>query len=104
MPGPEEVERAKDTGGPETPPVDEGRDSAGRDGRDRPEWPGRPLPSGVKKLRGGDSGPPGPAPDPMGQKSALVRPYAVTGGRTRPRYQLQIEAMVAASHYEARDR
>ena len=103
MPGPEEVERAKDTGGPETPPVDEGRDSAGRDGRDRPEWPGRPLPSGVKKLRGGDSGPPGPAPDPMGQKSALVRPYAVTGGRTRPRYQLQIEAMVAASHYEARD-
>jgi len=37
------------------------------------------------------------------QASALVRPYAVTGGRTRPRYQLQIEAMVAASHYEARD-
>jgi hypothetical protein len=30
--------------------------------------------------------------------SALVRPYAVTGGRTKPRYQLQIEAMVAASH------
>jgi hypothetical protein len=27
----------------------------------------------------------------------------VTGGRTQPRYQLQIEAMVAASHYEARD-
>lgn len=38
-----------------------------------------------------------------GQKSALVRPYAVTGGRTQPRYQLQIEAMVAASHYGARD-
>jgi hypothetical protein len=35
--------------------------------------------------------------------SALVRPYAVTSGRTKPRYQLQIEAMVAASHYEARD-
>jgi Protein of unknown function (DUF742) len=35
--------------------------------------------------------------------SALVRPYAVTGGRTKPRYQLAIEAMVAASHYEARD-
>jgi hypothetical protein len=35
--------------------------------------------------------------------SGLVRPYAVTGGRTKPRYQLQIEAMVAASHYEARD-
>jgi Protein of unknown function (DUF742) len=37
------------------------------------------------------------------EASALVRPYAVTGGRTKPRYQLQIEAMVAASHYEARD-
>jgi Protein of unknown function (DUF742) len=35
--------------------------------------------------------------------SALVRPYAVTGGRTKPSYQLQIEAMVSASHYEARD-
>lgn len=38
-----------------------------------------------------------------GLPSSLVRPYAVTGGRTRPSYQLQIEAMVAASHYEARD-
>jgi hypothetical protein len=38
-----------------------------------------------------------------GSGSALVRPYAVTGGRTKPKYQLQIEAMVAASHYEARD-
>jgi len=37
------------------------------------------------------------------ESSALVRPYAVTGGRTKPRYQLQIEAMVAASHYEAHD-
>jgi hypothetical protein len=34
---------------------------------------------------------------------SLVRPYAVTGGRTQPRTQLQIEAMVTASHYEARD-
>jgi len=37
------------------------------------------------------------------ETSALVRPYAVTGGRTKPRTQLQIEAMVAASHYEAGD-
>lgn len=37
------------------------------------------------------------------QPSSLVRPYAVTGGRTKPSYQLQIEAMVSASHYEARD-
>jgi hypothetical protein len=46
-----------------------------------------------------DTGPRGPAEE----TSALVRPYAVTGGRTKPRTQLQIEAMVAASHYEARD-
>ena len=37
------------------------------------------------------------------ETSALVRPYAVKGGRTKPRYQLQIEAMVAASHYDAHD-
>jgi hypothetical protein len=46
-----------------------------------------------------DTGPRGIADE----SSALVRPYAVTGGRTKPRTQLQIEAMVAASHYEARD-
>jgi hypothetical protein len=33
----------------------------------------------------------------------LVRPYAVTGGRTEPRYQLEIEAMVTAAPYGARD-
>jgi hypothetical protein len=33
----------------------------------------------------------------------LVRPYAVTGGRTEPRYQLEIEAMVAVAHYRDRD-
>jgi hypothetical protein len=27
----------------------------------------------------------------------------VTGGRTQPKYQLQVEAMVAASHYEPHD-
>jgi hypothetical protein len=37
------------------------------------------------------------------KSSTLVRPYAVTGGRTRPNYHLQIEAMVAASHYEGHD-
>lgn len=36
-------------------------------------------------------------------RSSLVRPYAVTGGRTKPSYQLQIEAMVSATAYEARD-
>jgi hypothetical protein len=44
-----------------------------------------------------------PETPPASTGSSLVRPYAVTGGRTKPRYHLQIEAMVAASHYEARD-
>lgn len=47
-----------------------------------------------------DTGSPFPANE---KASSLVRPYAVTGGRTKPSYQLQIEAMVSASHYEARD-
>lgn len=38
-----------------------------------------------------------------GTGSSLVRPYALTGGRTKPRYHLEIEAMVAAAHYEAQD-
>ena len=108
MAGPEDGDRSPGASGQEEPPVAEGhdgapRDGAGRDGHDRPQWTTRPLPSGVKKLRGGDTAGSVASPEPRDQKSALVRPYAVTGGRTQPRYQLQIEAMVAASHYEARD-
>jgi Protein of unknown function (DUF742) len=33
----------------------------------------------------------------------LVRPYTVTRGRTEPRYQLEIEAMVLSTQYHARD-
>ncbi|MFD5700575.1 DUF742 domain-containing protein [Streptomyces lasiicapitis] len=36
---------------------------------------------------------PEPAPAPAAS-NPLVRPYAMTGGRTRPRYQLAIEALV----------
>ncbi|MEV6011239.1 DUF742 domain-containing protein [Streptomyces sp. NPDC051976] len=39
--------------------------------------------------RGGNRKPPTP--------SGLVRPYAMTGGRTRPRYQLAIEALVSTT-------
>ncbi|GHF23306.1 DUF742 domain-containing protein [Streptomyces griseoluteus] len=42
-----------------------------------------------------------PAAAPSGASNPLVRPYAMTGGRTRPRYQLAIEALVhttAAPH------
>ena len=45
----------------------------------------------------------GRTPGSDGRVSPLVRPYAVTGGRTQPKYQLQVEAMVAASHYEPHD-
>ncbi|MBB0244898.1 DUF742 domain-containing protein [Streptomyces alkaliphilus] len=35
-------------------------------------------------------------------RQPLVRPYAMTGGRTRPRYQLAIEALVSTSVEPAR--
>ncbi|MFD8938741.1 DUF742 domain-containing protein [Streptomyces sp. NPDC059578] len=39
-----------------------------------------------------------PDPAPAGSASnPLVRPYAMTGGRTRPRYQLAIEALVSTT-------
>ncbi|KUL39847.1 hypothetical protein ADL22_15570 [Streptomyces sp. NRRL F-4489] len=44
--------------------------------------------------------PPRPAPEPAptgGANNPLVRPYAMTGGRTRPRYQLAIEALVSTT-------
>ncbi|MCO5993410.1 DUF742 domain-containing protein [Actinoallomurus rhizosphaericola] len=49
--------------------------------------------------------PPGPPPQPSdtGQSSSLVRPYAVTGGRTKPRYDLPIEALISAAPYPRRD-
>ncbi|MFI9051206.1 DUF742 domain-containing protein [Streptomyces sp. NPDC053427] len=38
------------------------------------------------------------APEPTGgTHNPLVRPYAMTGGRTRPRYQLAIEALVSTT-------
>jgi Protein of unknown function (DUF742) len=40
---------------------------------------------------------------PEDDEDFLVRPYAVTGGRTEPRYQLEIEAMVMAAYYDMRD-
>ena len=43
-----------------------------------------------------------PARD-QNESSSLVRPYAVTGGRTKPRYDLAIEALVTAAPYPPRD-
>ncbi len=52
--------------------------------------------------------PPAPAPRPPNRRPVepepqpLVRPYAMTGGRTRPRYQLAIEALVSTTADPAR--
>lgn len=74
------------------------------------QLPGSQLPGGVQRLPGGSVGGPAPGAHPASSlqgaalpESSLVRPYAVTGGRTQPRRKLNIEAMVAASHYEAHD-
>lgn len=36
-------------------------------------------------------------------ENVLIRPYAITGGRTSPRYHLQVETLVVASRYERLD-
>jgi uncharacterized protein DUF742 len=38
-----------------------------------------------------------------GDPRSLVRPYAVTGGRTRPRYELAVETLVSATQFPPRD-
>ncbi|GCD34621.1 hypothetical protein OEIGOIKO_02360 [Streptomyces chrestomyceticus JCM 4735] len=45
---------------------------------------------------------PGPSAPTGGAHNPLVRPYAMTGGRTRPRYQLAIEALVSTTADPAR--
>jgi hypothetical protein len=105
VPGPGQADRPPVSSGYDPP----ASDAAGRDGPlSRP--PGVPRMTGGRNQLGAHSsqGPHSQERAPLyqgsdSQKSALVRPYAVTGGRTQPRYQLQIEAMVAASHYGARD-
>ncbi|MEW9547689.1 DUF742 domain-containing protein [Nonomuraea sp. NPDC050783] len=50
----------------------------------------------------GDSTPPHPAA-PHPRKSSLVRPYAVTGGRTAPRMKFAMEALVSSVTSEYQD-
>ncbi|MEV7420936.1 DUF742 domain-containing protein [Streptomyces sp. NPDC089919] len=55
----------------------------------QPQAPHMPPPSPPRQVRQ-------PAPAPKAS-NPLVRPYAMTGGRTRPRYQLAIEALVSTT-------
>ncbi|MGP3968529.1 DUF742 domain-containing protein [Streptomyces sp. 6N223] len=83
--------------GPPTPPPAQGRPSGqewtppsqARPPRhpQRPRPPAPAEPPSQPRRRIPDSEPPQP----------LVRPYAMTGGRTRPRYQLAIEALVSTT-------
>jgi hypothetical protein len=52
---------------------------------------------------GDDRDPPLDSDELPEDEDYLVRPYTVTQGRTEPRYQLEIEAMVATAHYDAPD-
>ncbi|MET9295271.1 DUF742 domain-containing protein [Streptomyces sp. NPDC003077] len=65
-------------------------------------WPDRPY--GSPSREPASFGPrrrarrAAPAAAPAGSaRNPLVRPYAMTGGRTRPRYQLAIEALVSTT-------
>ncbi len=51
----------------------------------------------------GDSTPPHPAVPRPQKQSSLVRPYAVTGGRTAPRMKFAMEALVSSVTSEYQD-
>ncbi|WMX44891.1 DUF742 domain-containing protein [Streptomyces roseicoloratus] len=55
------------------------------------------APAAPAGRRGGQGG-----SGSSGGNNPLVRPYAMTGGRTRPRYQLAIEALVSTTADPAR--
>ncbi|MCJ0872476.1 DUF742 domain-containing protein [Streptomyces sp. AP-93] len=61
----------------------------------RPQQPGQSYRSPQQPPRGG-------RPQAPQAHNPLVRPYAMTGGRTRPRYQLAIEALVSTTADPAR--
>ncbi|MFF2850390.1 DUF742 domain-containing protein [Streptomyces sp. NPDC058001] len=67
-------------------------------GHRRPQYPQQPSPYDqphTPRIQPVQPQRRSPEPAPAGSASnPLVRPYAMTGGRTRPRYQLAIEALV----------
>ncbi|MDB1090466.1 DUF742 domain-containing protein, partial [Streptomyces sp. ACA25] len=74
------------------------------------EQPDSSRPPQRSQHAGGTQPPPNRQHEPPGRRrpaddnapQSLVRPYAMTGGRTRPRYQLAIEALVSTTAEPAR--
>ncbi|MFF9398729.1 DUF742 domain-containing protein [Streptomyces sp. NPDC014744] len=69
-------------------------------GPQEPAWPPqRPYRDAPPRPPRIQSVPPRQVPEPAtpAAHNPLVRPYAMTGGRTRPRYQLAIEALVSTT-------
>ncbi|WP_230883386.1 DUF742 domain-containing protein [Planomonospora sp. ID82291] len=69
-----------------------------------PGYPGQPgmypqhgQPPGGPGRPGAQGGPPHHLQPAPAEQSSLVRPYAVTGGRTAPRTQLAMEALVSSA-------
>ncbi|MET8603681.1 DUF742 domain-containing protein [Streptomyces rubiginosohelvolus] len=81
-PGPEWPQQQPGPGWPQQP-------------QQRYESPQQPRIQPVQQRRA-------PEPDRPAAHNPLVRPYAMTGGRTRPRYQLAIEALVSTTADPAR--
>ena len=75
-------------GAPQFRPPDPG-------GRSLEPDPRSPYPGMAAPQRQGGAQPGGDHEE----SSSLVRPYAITGGRTQPRYQLPIEALVSTTAY-----
>jgi hypothetical protein len=61
-------------------------------------WSNEPYPpvDDAHRYYGGTNPVPSASP-PSAERSSLVRPYAVTGGRTAPRLQLAMEALVSSA-------
>ncbi|MEO3809783.1 DUF742 domain-containing protein [Sphaerisporangium sp. B11E5] len=57
--------------------------------------PSYPSINDARRYPGDAPVPPGPGPGPV-EQSSLVRPYAMTGGRTAPRTALALEALVSS--------
>ncbi|MEV6550677.1 DUF742 domain-containing protein [Streptomyces sp. NPDC051597] len=103
-------------------PYNGGQQSQGEHGQNRFNFPSAPSRSGQgqhtyqqpHRRPGPYDQPPQPRIEPVqprqtpqpspagGTHNPLVRPYAMTGGRTRPRYQLAIEALVHTTAEPAR--